>query len=132
MLRAVPLVVLGLAAPACLPSEEPPARWGYIHATIIQPACTTSGCHSSLAALAGVDLTGREGAYNVLVGRVCGEPLDSAAPPRNYVTPGSAEYSTLIHQLRGEDRDVMPPDQPLPDLEIELVARWIDQGAACD
>jgi hypothetical protein len=102
-----------------------------VYSAILQPACTTAGCHSKLTAIAGVDLSDREGAYNILTGHVCGE-VTPQSPPRNYVTPGSAEYSTLIHQLRGENRDVMPPDTPLPAVEIEIVARWIDRGAECD
>jgi len=102
-----------------------------VHGAILQPACTTAGCHSKLTALGGIDLSDREGAYNVLTGHVCGD-LPPGSAPRNYVTPGSAEYSTLIHQLRGENRNVMPPDMSLPAVEIELVGRWIDLGAACD
>lgn len=130
MCRSVLLVAL--LATGCLASEEPPPRWSYIHAAILQPACTTAGCHSALTAAAGLNLAGREGAYALLTGHVCGEPIRPQDPPRNYVTPGSAEYSTLIHQLRGDNRDVMPPDQPLPDAEIEVIARWIERGAACD
>jgi hypothetical protein len=126
------LVLLGVVLSACVESEERPESWSYVYGAIVQPACTTAGCHSALTAIAGVNLADRESAYNILTGHVCGEPIRPQDPPRNYVTPGSAEYSTLIHQLRGEDRDVMPPDTPLPDVEIELVARWIDRGAACD
>jgi len=125
--------LVGLAAllSACVEAEDRPARWSYVYGAILQPACTTTGCHSKLTAIGGVDLSDREGAYNILTGHVCGD-LPPGSAPRNYVTPGSAEYSTLIHQLRGENRDVMPPDNPLPAVEIELVARWIDLGAACD
>lgn len=123
---------------ACLGSDDRPARWSYLHEAILVPACTTAGCHSALTAIAGVNLADREGAYAVLTGHICGEPARPGDPSRNYVTPFSAEYSQLIYQLRGEDatgrpyRDVMPPDTPLPDLEVELVARWIDAGAPCD
>ena len=115
----------------CIEADERPARWSYVYPAVLQPACTTSGCHSKLTAVGGVDLSGRDAAYTVLTGHVCGD-LPPGSAPRNYVTPGSAEYSTLIHQLRGENRNVMPPDYPLPDVEIELVARWIDAGAQCD
>lgn len=125
------VVVLAAMLSACVEADDRPARWAYVHGAILQPACTASGCHSKLTAVAGVDLSDREGAYAVLVGRTCGE-TNPASAPRNYVTPGSAEYSTLIHQLRGENRNVMPPDTPLPAVEIELVARWIDLGAKCD
>ena len=126
---AIAGVVCGMG---CLDSEPRPARWSYVHAAIIQPACTTAGCHSALTAIAGVNLAEREGAYTILTGRICGEPPMPIDPPRNYVTPFSSESSRLYHQLVGRDTDVMPPDSPLPDPEIELVARWIDEGARCD
>lgn len=125
-------LLISLLAVGCADSAERPARWGYIHAAIIQPSCTTAGCHSALTAIAGVNLSDRDGAYTVLTGRICGAPPSSLEPPRNYVTPFSAETSRLYHQLVGETTDVMPPDTSLPDVEIELVGRWIDEGAKCD
>lgn len=122
----------------CLPHEDRPPRWDYLHATIVEPSCATAGCHSALTAIAGLNLSGREGAYTILTGQICGEPPVVGSPPRNYVTPGSSTYSTLIYQLRGVDaegrpyRDVMPPDVPLPEVEVDLVARWIDDGALCE
>jgi len=91
-----------------------------------------------LTALAGLDLSDREGAYTFLVGTICGQPPRPIDAPRNYVTPGSAETSTLVYQLRGADangrpyRDVMPPDVPLPASEVALVEAWIEEGASCD
>lgn len=125
------LAITAALLSACVGADDRPARWSYVHAAILQPACTNAGCHSKLSALAGVDLADREGAYNILTGHVCGD-LPPGSAPRNYVTPGSAEYSTLIHQLRGENRNIMPPDSPLPDVEVDIVARWIDLGAECD
>lgn len=139
MREAAPiLLALALALAACADAADRPATWSYVHAAILSPACTTAGCHGKLTAIAGVDLSDREGAYNVLVGRVCDEPERPQDPGRNYVTPGSAAYSQLVYQLRGADaagrpyRNVMPPDAPLPTVEVELVERWIDGGAACD
>ena len=125
-------VVLVLALVGCDEAADRPARFSYLHAAILAPSCATAGCHSGLTAAAGLNLAGRDGAYNLLTGRVCGAPSRPQDPPRNYVVPGAAASSQLIHQLRGEDRDVMPPDVPLPDVEIELIARWIDEGARCD
>jgi hypothetical protein len=91
-----------------------------------------------LTAAAGVNLADRKGAYAILTGRICGDMDRPQQPPRNFVTPGSSEYSQLMYQLQGQNadgqtfRDVMPPDTSLPDVEIALIARWIDNGAACD
>jgi hypothetical protein len=132
------MLALALALAGCDDAADRPATWSYVHAAIIQPACTTAACHSKLTAIAGLALTDREGAYTVLVGRVCGEPERPQDPGRNFITPGSAVYSQLVHQLRGEDaegrpvRAPMPPDAPLPAVEVELVERWIDAGATCD
>ncbi len=128
--RIVVIAIVAIGA-GCADSARP-SRWSYIHAAIIQPACTTAGCHSAITAIAGVNLSEREGAYTILTGRLCGEPPSSIEPPRNYVTPFSPETSKLYHQLVGENTDLMPPDSPLPDAEIEIVARWIEEGARCD
>jgi mono/diheme cytochrome c family protein len=46
------------------------------------------------------------------------------------VTPKKAVDSPLIHALKGEgDLDQMPPKGKLPDADIALIARWIDEGA---
>lgn len=126
------VILIATLAAGCAESADRPARWSYIHAAIIQPACTTAGCHSSLTAIAGVNLADRQGAYTILTGRICGEPAGPLDPPRNFVTPFSAETSKLYHQLVGENTDQMPPDTALPPSEVELVARWIDDGAQCD
>ena len=46
------------------------------------------------------------------------------------VVPNESNDSTLIHALYGEgDAGPMPPKGPLADVEIRLLARWIDEGA---
>lgn len=131
------LVALGLVA-GCLESESRPSSWSYVHATVIRPACTTAGCHSTLGAAAGIDLSSSDGAYTFLTGKICGAAEQPFDPPRNFVVPGSPESSQLVFQLRGADdrsrpyRDAMPPDTRLPDVEIDLVVAWIEGGARCD
>lgn len=136
--RLVNAVVVLCGAAACQTADDRPVTWSYLHASIIAPSCTTSGCHSALTAAAGVNLSDKESAYAVLTGHICGEPARAQDAPRNFVTPFSAAYSQLIYQLRGSDdggrpyRNVMPPDASLPEVEIDLIARWIDEGALCD
>lgn len=127
-MRALALAVV--CAAAC--TAERPADWNYVHPAIIAPACATAGCHSKSAAAAGLDLSTASGAYTYLTGRICGEPAGPGAPPRNYVTPGSPEFSQLVYQLRGVGRNRMPPDVPLPDAEIALIEEWIARGATCE
>lgn len=46
------------------------------------------------------------------------------------IVPGNAADSPLIHFLTHADDDKrMPPDEPLEPAQIELLTRWIDEGA---
>lgn len=50
-------------------------------------------------------------------------------PPIVY---GKSAESQIIKRLRGEGVDVMPPSGKLDDKLIEVIAKWIDEGAAYD
>jgi hypothetical protein len=124
---------------ACASPDERPAQWSYVHAAIIAPSCATSSCHSRVSSLAGLDLSTKTGAYVYLTGHVCGAPPHPQDPPAGTspVYPGDPERSELIDLLRGTyevDGEVllMPPEQPLPAVEIEIIANWIRAGARCD
>ena len=80
----------------------------------------------------GLDLSTRTSAYAFLVGRTCDAPSLPGEPERNYVRPYDPDGSQLVHMLRGDEIRLMPPDQPLPEVEISLVERWILEGAPCD
>src|SRR5262245_4188594 len=112
--------------------DDRPASWSYIHTAIIAPNCATSSCHTQENAQAGVDLHSIDSAYEILVGRDC----DPSSPPgssRNFVAPGQPERSNLMYLLLGvESKGPMPPDRPLPDRDIELIERWILEGALCN
>jgi hypothetical protein len=114
-------------------TDDRPATWSYIHEAIIAPNCTTAACHNTSTATAGVKLHTSEAAYAILVGHACdGNDADGQAP-RNFVDPGSPESSRLMYLLRGDDvRRRMPPDRALPAADIDLVERWILDGAPCD
>src|SRR5437868_4833847 len=46
------------------------------------------------------------------------------------VIAGKSTESKIIRALRGEgDLERMPPTGPLSEVEIKLIARWIDEGA---
>lgn len=127
------LLLGAIAALSACGGDDRPASWRYIHAAVIRPNCTTSSCHSDFNAQAGVKLHSAEASYSILVGRPC----EGAEPPggaeRNYVFPGDPARSRLMHLLLGEEVPRrMPPDKPLPQTDIDLVERWILEGAPCN
>lgn len=130
MLWVLPLSV-GLLLGACAEQDDRPATFAYIHQAIIRPNCTTSACHSRLASTAGLNLERMAGAYFILVGSTCGQTLPGEAPG-NFVFPNFPERSKLLRQLRGENTRRMPPDVALPDVDIDLIERWILAGAVCE
>lgn len=113
--------------------DDRPASFSYIQAAIIEPNCATASCHTGASAQAGVKLNTREASYVVLTGRPCDDPPSDGAAPRNYVAPGQPDRSRLMYLLLGvEVRLAMPPDKPLPGPDIDLVERWILEGARCN
>jgi hypothetical protein len=133
MVRAAICLLPALAGLAGCADEvdERPASFPYIWAAVLRPSCTTSGCHSRLSATYGLQFETLEGSYYALTGRACGVELDGEAP-RNFVVPGHPDRSKLMYLLTGDQVRRMPPDAPLPDPDIDLVERWILEGATCD
>lgn len=113
-------MVLALTLVGCGSSADTrPAKWSFISPTIIQPSCATANCHSQLAPRSGVALDTTFEGYDQLVNR-------------HFVKPGDSEGSALIGLLRGQGSRRMPPDFPLPDVDIQLIADWIDADALWD
>jgi hypothetical protein len=100
-----------------------PARWSVIQPSIIRPACATASCHSKHTATGGLQLEGVAESHAILVG---------GGPEGNYVVPFDPARSKLLYLLRGQDTWRMPPDLPLPEADIELIERWILDGARSD
>jgi hypothetical protein len=124
---ALSVVVLG----GCGGEENRPAKWSYISPAIIQPNCATSSCHSKAAAVGGLDLSetdaGWKGLFNQRVSRPMGVTM-----PRPLVTAGNPVQSRLMNMLLGVGAVLMPPDRPLAGADIELVEKWILEGAKND
>lgn len=93
---------------------------------IFRDNCTM--CHRSDSPMAGLALT-PEDAYDNLV-RIQASGADM---PR--VAPGNPERSYLYNKVSGKNAAVngagiaMPPGPPLSSAEIDLIRRWIKQGA---
>jgi hypothetical protein len=105
--RRPPLLAL-LAALACGGDDERPLEWRYIHAAIILPNCATSSCHSALSKKSGVNL----------------EDPDLA---RDQFMSGALSNVQGLANVRQ-----MPPDEPLPKADIDLLERWFLQETGLD
>jgi hypothetical protein len=119
---ALALAVLGamLGGAGCgSDTDDRPAKWSFISATIMEPACATVGCHSAVAQRASVNLSARDVGFDSLVNR-------------HFVTVGDPLASPVMALMHGQGSVRMPPDLPLPEVDIQLIGRWILDGATND
>ena len=110
-------------------ADPAPAEWSYVYASVLQPSCTTSACHSSLSTAGGVDLHDASAAYRALAGRDCD---DTAAPITGYVDTNDPSASFLSVLLRREGPTGMPPNGRLSESEIDRIEAWMQAGALCE
>jgi len=97
-------------------TDDRPVTWSYISTAIIEPSCATASCHSEAAQRAGVILSDSNKAYTSLV-------------DRHFVIKGDQSISEVMALMRAVGARRMPPDFPLPEADVELIGKWIDQGA---
>lgn len=118
---------------ACGGEENRPANWAYISPAIIQPNCATSSCHSRAAAVAGLDLSEVDkGWASLMEQQLPTRPTAIGNPARTLVVPGNPVQSRIVNMMRGIGANLMPPDRPLAEADIELVEGWILKGAKND
>jgi hypothetical protein len=141
-------LALAVTCSACSGVDTRPATWGFISPEIFQPNCATTSCHSPAAAVSGLDFSTAETGYTSLTGlwvwlvvpdggavpagvpcEVMSGNLTCEQMLRPLVTPYDPEGSTLINSLRARNLPRMPPDRPLSEADIELVEKWILNGA---
>lgn len=120
-------VVVSLSIAGCGSSDNRPATWSFISATIMEPSCATVNCHSAIAQRAGLDMHDRESGFNSLVGAM---QASGNYKGKNYVIPNDVESSSLFAWLHGQGAMRMPPDVPLPQADIDLIAVWVSMGAS--
>jgi hypothetical protein len=136
-----------VGADGCSQVDDRPAEWGYISPAIFQPNCATTSCHSPAAAVSGLDFSTPENGYESLTRLWTWVPFPPDAGPaggscgtvngtyvceeqeRPLVTPYDPAGSRVVNMLRARNAPRMPPDRPLPEADIELVERWILNGA---
>jgi len=126
-------------------ADDRPAVWEYISPAIFQPNCATVSCHSPAAAVAGLDFSTMDHGYTSLTSlwvwivdmngtaemgcrKVNGTTVCQKGS-RPLVTPYDPSQSLIVHMLRAQGAARMPPDRPLPEADIELVEKWILNGA---
>jgi hypothetical protein len=122
ILRAVgvlaALAPLAMSAGCGGDTDDRPAQFSFIYPAIIEPSCATASCHSNYTREAGVNFGLDENeAYFQLVGR-------------HFVIPSDANDSELIYLLNADGARRMPPDFPLPQVDIDLISTWIAAGAS--
>jgi hypothetical protein len=145
----VSLGALGALVPGC-GTEGPdprPAKWSFIYPAIIQPSCATASCHSDFTRRAGVNFGYSDEAYYEMICRhfvvTCPQVGDndfcSSTPGAKIMTPPAADCVTravmdsqVIHQMEADGAPRMPPDFALPNVDISLIAAWIQAGAPND
>ena len=128
------LLVLAAVTGACGSEEDlRDPVWGYISPAIIQPNCATSSCHSKAVAAAGLDLSTLETGWKSLVTlKLAPRGAPPAEPPRAMVLPGNPDESRVMHMLKADGAQRMPPDRPLAGADVGLIESWILAGAKND
>jgi hypothetical protein len=124
-----------------------PAEWPYISPILFQPNCATTSCHSRAEAAAGLDFSdpgrGYESLFQLEVWIVdraatpgqggCKSAQGTVVCPRGtrpLIIPYNPAQSRVVQMLRARGAARMPPDRPLPEVDIRLIERWILNGAS--
>jgi len=113
---AVAAILASVATGCGGATDDRPARWAFISATITEPSCATVNCHSAITHQGGVDLSARAIGYQSLV-------------PTYFVFPGNPQDSPVVYLMNAVGSIRMPPDNPLPEADIQLIETWIADGA---
>jgi hypothetical protein len=119
-----------LGAGGCGSVDNRPAEWAYISPALFQPNCATTSCHSLTGLWVWVVVT--DGGVSPPAGVPCATingTFVCEQQLRPLVTPYDPAGSRVVDMLRARNAPRMPPDRPLPEADIELVERWILNGA---
>ncbi len=96
-----------------------PETADYIIDAILVPYCGRGGCHSTATKAHNIAFDTIPNALAAMQTMQRGEQM---------VIPGDPTRSRLVTVLSDSNR-VMPPDVPLPQADIDLITRWVTDGA---
>lgn len=124
----------GRPAPPPPPPPPPPSGGGFnpvfseVQSNVFTPSCATAGCHSGSSPAASLNLEAAN-SHAMLVGIAATQ--DSGV---QRVNPGNPNLSYLITKLEGPGAtgEQMPPGNPLPQADIDVIRQWITDGAIDD
>src|SRR5258706_12075966 len=96
-----------------------PETADYVVEPILVPYCGRGGCHSS-------ETRARNMAFDTIAGALAALRTNQRNQPM--ITVGMPQKSRLFTVLSDSQR-IMPPDVPLPQADVDLIERWITDGA---
>jgi hypothetical protein len=120
ILRAVgvlaALTPLALSAGCGGDTDDRPAQFSFIYPAIIEPSCATASCHSNYTREAGVNfgLSEDEAFYQLY--------------ERHFIIQKDSTDSEIMFLMKAQGARRMPPDFALPEADIDLIGKWIDNG----
>jgi hypothetical protein len=97
-----------------------PETADYIIEAILAPRCGRAACHSS-------ETREHNYAFDTIPAAIA-SINNSGSHGRALVTPGSPDQSQLVTVLT-DTKSPMPPDSPLPQADIDLITKWVTDGA---
>ena len=100
------------------PTGKETISFGLHVAPILIENC--SQCH--------IDTNNPRGNFNMAMFRQLMRGGDSGAP----ITPGNSMSSVIMNRLTGNGGEVMPPSGKLDDASIDIIRKWISEGATFD
>jgi hypothetical protein len=119
-MKALTYALLALIAGCADQTDNRPATADYVIEAILVPFCGRAGCHTSETQPHNLAFDTIDDALASLKTSDRGKPL---------VVPGSPSTSELVTILSDSQR-IMPPDSPLAQADIDLITRWVADGAA--
>ena len=117
MFRA--LAALAVIASCNATSDTRPETADYVIEAILVPQCGRGGCHTADTQPHGLAFDTIDGAKAALA---------TTQREGKMVKPFDPDGSYLVQVMVRPDR-IMPPDQPVANADIDLIARWIAGGA---